>query len=378
MKELSVDLEGHRTALSLRAPADLAAPPEGCPPERALWVSDKAVWAALAGPAADPAVRRALAPLVHPDDRAGLAAGGPAAPRPADNVVLMEPGEDNKTWDQVAAVLNAGFARGLARDGYIVGLGGGVVCDMAAFAASLYMRGCRLCLVPTTLLAQVDASLGGKTGINFGGYKNMVGSFYPADQLRIIPELNASLPEREYLSGLGEVVKHAFLADPALLELLETRRDAVLARSPELLPRLVWDSLLVKAGVVERDFKERGERAHLNLGHTFAHGLESAAGFGAWSHGEAVAWGMAKAARLSQRLGLCGADYAERVVGLLRAYGYRCSAPDVPADAIIKAMLMDKKKQGGAVRFVLQRGPQDTTMQAVGEADLRAVLALRD
>jgi 3-dehydroquinate synthase len=237
------------------------------------------------------------------------------------------------------------------------------------------MRGCKLALVPTTVLAQVDATLGGKTGINFGGHKNMVGSFYPAHEIRIVPETLASLPENEYRGGLAEVLKHAFLVGGALLDLVETRREAILARDPAILPGLIWDSLMVKARVVEEDLREQGVRAHLNLGHTFGHGLEAAAGFGVWNHGDAVAWGMVKAARLARRLGACDAAWADRVAGLLAAYGFADQAPGVPVDRIIEAMLLDKKKKGGQVRFILQRGPADTYMAPVDEADLRAVLS---
>ena len=355
MREKNLALGSFWTKLCLVQPADLLALPVGAKPDQVLWVSDRAVWQVLTGPAAPEAVRQALSPL-------------------QDQVLLLEAGEDHKAWEQVTRILERGFAMGLARDGWIVGIGGGVVTDVTAFAASLYMRGCKLMLLPTTLLAQVDATLGGKTGINFGGHKNMVGTFYPAHEIRIVPELLISLPEREYRGGLAEVIKHAFLVGGELLERVTRQRQAILNRDPSLLADLVWDSLMVKAKVVEEDLMEQGIRAHLNLGHTFAHGLEAAAGFGVWNHGDAVAWGMIKAAQLSQRLGLCSPEYASAVRQVLLDYGFAEEAPLVDPAAIINAMLSDKKKKGGQVRFVLQRGPGDTLMQAVAADDLAAVV----
>lgn len=375
MKQLKVKLDSYTSTLRLLPISDLAILPDNVTANEILWVTDDQVWAALTGPGAPQSFRLALANLMHPEDRPqSLLEISNIVPRPSENVIIFTAGEANKTWEQVASVITRGFSLGLARDAYIIGLGGGVVCDMAAFAASLYMRGCRLILIPSTLLAQVDAAFGGKTGINFGGFKNMVGTFYPATEVRIIPELNQTLPAQEYLSGLGEVIKHAFLVDAELLTLLSNQRDAVLSRSSKVLAELVWKSLLVKAQIVEQDFKEQSIRAHLNLGHTFAHGLESAAGFGKWTHGEAVAWGMVKAARLSQRLGLCSKSYADQVCSLISDYGYRTKAEGIPVDSLIQAMLMDKKKKAGSVRFILQKSQGETVMQPVAEADLRAVL----
>jgi len=376
MKQLTVQLDTFSSTVRRFELGDLAATPPGTGSGNILWVTDSRVWEALAGPRSTQEIRQAMSPLMHNNDRdLATAPVSTQIPRPGKNVLTIAAGEENKTWEQVSAIINFGFSLGLARDGCIIGLGGGVVCDMAAFAASLYMRGCKLVLIPSTLLAMVDAALGGKTGINFGGFKNMVGTFYPATEIRIIPELNQTLPEKEYRSGLGEVIKHAFLADPVLLEMLKNNRTQVLAREKSALDELVWKSLLVKARIIEQDFREQSIRAHLNLGHTFAHGLESAAGFGMWTHGEAVAWGMVKAAQLSCRLGASSPEFMQEVINLIDSYGYRTKAEDVSVDALIKAMLMDKKKQSGGVRFVLQKAMGDTFMQPVSETDLRAVLS---
>ena len=357
MREQILKLDSYQTTLRMVAPAAIAELPFGCAENQVLWVSDRAVWGALTGPAAMPAIRDALLNL-------------------GENVLLLDAGEDHKDWEQVTRILERGFARGLGRDGWIVGIGGGVVTDLVAFAASLFMRGCRLLLIPTTLLSQVDATLGGKTGINFGGHKNMVGTFYPANEIRIIPELLLTLPLREYRGGLAEVIKHAFLVGGELLQRVREQSAVILGRDPVTLADLVWDSLLVKARVVEVDLKEQGIRAHLNLGHTFAHGLEAAAGFGVWNHGDAVAWGMIKAIHLSEMLGYCTPDFAESVHRLLLDYGFADQAPGVAVDHIINAMLSDKKKKDGQVRFVLQRAAGDTFLQPVSEASLRKLFDL--
>lgn len=282
-------------------------------------------------------------------------------------------GEDHKSWPQVDAVLSRALELGLARDSVLAGVGGGVVTDMAALAASLYMRGCRLTLVPTTLLAMVDAALGGKTGVDYRGYKNLVGTFYPAQELRIWPGALASLPDRDYLSGLAEVIKHAFLADAHLLTLLETRREAVLSRDPAVVEELVFRAVMVKVGVVERDLRETGERAFLNLGHTFGHALESVMGFdGSWTHGEAVCWGMGRAFDLGVALGATDPQWRDRARALMQAYGFRLQAAGTRPEALLAAMRHDKKKKAGLVRFVLQETQGRNFQRAV---DDQAVLA---
>lgn len=284
-------------------------------------------------------------------------------------------GEQYKTWPQIDALLERALALGLARDSVLGGIGGGVVTDMAAFGASLYMRGCRLVLVPTTLLAMVDAALGGKTGVDYGGFKNLVGTFYPAHELRIWPGALGTLGDRDFRSGLAEVLKHAFLGENELLALLETKRDAVFARDASTLDELVRRAVMVKVGVVQRDFRETGERAFLNLGHTFGHALEAVMGFdGSWTHGEAVAWGMARAFDLGVALGKTDPAWASRAATLIEAYGFRLRAPGADAGAILGAMKNDKKKKGGQVRFVLQETWGTTFQQTVDDADVLACL----
>ena len=290
------------------------------------------------------------------------------------NPVVLPAGESSKSWLSVQAVLEECTARGMGRDGEIAGVGGGVVCDISAFAASLYMRGCRLTLVPTTLLAMVDAALGGKTGIDFLGYKNLVGTFYPAARIIITASAVQSLPEREYLSGLAEVIKTALIGDAELFTLLEARRAAVGAREPGVVEEMIRRSLVVKGRIVEEDPKESGIRALLNLGHTFGHALETATGFTGWTHGEAVAWGMGRALAAGVRMGITDPGFAHRVESLLRGYGFRLEAP-VGYEALRPGLQHDKKRRGGALRLVIPCAAGDVRIREAAEEDLAAVLS---
>lgn len=299
--------------------------------------------------------------------------------------VLLEDRDAAKTWSAVERVLLAALERSMDRGGEVLAVGGGAVCDAAAFAASIYLRGVRLTLVPTTVTAMVDSALGGKTGINLRGGKNLVGTFYPAHTLVVVPRVVAQLPAADYLDGLAEVIKTAMLGDADLLALLERQREAVLAREPALVREFVRRCLAVKARFVAHDLREeRGtepgpdgtSRAFLNLGHTFGHALESTSGF-AWTHGAAVAWGLGRALRLGCRLGVTDPAYADRVERLLRAYGYRLTAPEASPEALLAAMRADKKRRGNELRFVLQHGPEQTELRAVAPAEVRAVLADR-
>jgi 3-dehydroquinate synthase len=246
----------------------------------------------------------------------------------------------------------------------IVGIGGGMICDLASFAASLFMRGCRLVLIPTSLLAMVDAAIGGKTAINYGGYKNMVGTFYPAERICIVASVLRSLPQREFRSGLGEVIKTALLGDRALLETLSSQKEWILDRDPALMEEVVRRCIAVKARIVEEDPRETGNRAFLNLGHTFAHAVEALTGYKLWSHGQAVAWGLVQAAAVSERLGLVDSGYTKTVRELVLMYGFDLRVRLKP-ESIVKAMLVDKKKRRGKLRLVLQRGIGDTVLREV-------------
>jgi 3-dehydroquinate synthase len=288
----------------------------------------------------------ALTTFVVADDNV-LHRHAPAFP-PWPRLVLQS-AESMKTLATAERIYRAFLDHGLDRSSFIVGIGGGIVCDLAGFAASTYLRGIRFALVPTTLLAQADAGVGGKNGVNFEGYKNMVGVFAQPEFVLCDPGLLVTLPEREVHNGFAEVIKHGFLGDPALLDILEERRDEALALEPELLAEIVHRSILVKAAVVDRDEREAGDRRHLNFGHTLAHALEKTCGL---SHGEAVAIGMVFALKLARRLGVLKTDdLLERLASLLSLYHLPVSLSGDPLP-IFEAIAQDKKKSGATIDFV--------------------------
>jgi 3-dehydroquinate synthase len=245
----------------------------------------------------------------------------------------------------------------VARDGTVIALGGGVIGDLAGFAAACWMRGVRFVQVPTTLLAMVDSAVGGKTGVNLPLGKNLVGAFHqPALVLADIATLD-TLPDRELRAGCAEIVKYGAIGDAEFFAWLEANSDRILARDGVALAHAVAASVAHKARVVASDERESGERALLNFGHTFGHALEQVAGFGTLLHGEAVAIGMLQAARMSAALGLASPDDADRLAGLLRQFGLPVEAPTAQdPEALLAAMTLDKKAAGGTPRFVLWRG----------------------
>ncbi|MFP4637922.1 MAG: 3-dehydroquinate synthase family protein [Spirochaetaceae bacterium] len=317
---------------------------------------------------ADALERRTDTLCIYDETTAGI-----FAPSGSRGVVLPA-GESSKRWESVARTLEEALSRELDRGATFVGVGGGVVTDVAAFAASVYLRGVRVELVPTTLLAMVDAAFGGKTGINFGGYKNMVGTFHPAAHLHVHTACLESLSEREFKSGLAEAIKSALLGDVELYEFFSRERERVLAREPEALRYVVDRSLGVKAAVVEQDLREQGRRAILNLGHTFAHAVEAVVGLGRFSHGEAVAWGIGRALEVGRRAGMTDEGYARHVTELLRSYGFEMGPLDVDRDQILGAMRYDKKRTAGRLNLVLQEAPGRTMVRAVPESAVRDVL----
>ena len=291
-----------------------------------------------------------------------------------EKAVVLEAGERHKNWDSVLSIINTALELPLGRDGVIVALGGGVVCDVAAFAASVYMRGCRLVLIPSTLLSMIDASLGGKTGIDHGNYKNMIGSFYPASQIEIYPFLLKTLSEVEFRSGLAELLKHALLEKSTLFDDLNRQRDDVLVRDVEVLNDLIPRSLAVKGRVVEEDPTEQGIRAFLNLGHTFGHAMESVLGLGVIPHGHAVAWGIARAMEAGVALGETNPVYAGEVREFLASYGYDLEVRIPDMGEYLQALRRDKKLKDGKVRFVLQRGRGDSFLSPLEDGLLQSVL----
>jgi 3-dehydroquinate synthase len=235
----------------------------------------------------------------------------------------------------------------------VVAVGGGVVGDVAGFAAASYLRGVDLVHIPTTLVSQVDSSIGGKTGVNLPEGKNLVGSFYPPRLVLTDPEVLRTLSDREFRGGLGEVIKHAIIADAEMFAMLEKDMEKVLRRDRQALSLLIPRNVEIKARVVSRDERESGLREILNYGHTFAHALESVTKYRRYQHGEAVAWGMIAAAFLGHELGLTRADDVSRIVALIHRLGALPPWPRVPAAALLRAMRADKKTRSGILRFVL-------------------------
>jgi len=296
-----------------------------------------------------------------------------------NRVFKLPPGETAKVWPSVEKILNFALSLSLGRDGMMLGFGGGVVCDVTAFAASIYMRGCELVLVPTTLLSMVDAAIGGKTGINFGDSKNIVGTFYPAHEVRICPRLLRTLPDKEYKSGLVEVIKHAMLEPKkyGLLDMLLNERQAILTRDSQILDKIIPAAAKIKADIVNADLREHGKRAYLNLGHTFGHALEGATNFTRWSHGEAVAWGIRRALDLGERMGITNPDWARLSRRLFSEYGFDDVVPEVDGAAIKANMINDKKKLGGKLRFVLMRDAGEVIVEKISQFDLDSVLGIQ-
>lgn len=284
--------------------------------------------------------------------------------------VVLPDGESHKTWESLNQIFDALLAAECDRKTVLFALGGGVVGDMTGFAAACYMRGVPFVQVPTTLLAQVDSSVGGKTAINHPLGKNMIGAFY--QPMRVVCDLSTlgTLPLREFSAGLAEVIKYGPIHDLAFLDWVVAHLGDLLARDPAALAYAVRRSCEIKAWVISQDEKESGLRAILNFGHTFGHAIEAGMGYGVWLHGEAVGCGMVMAAMLSHKAGLLSAHRVESLKQLIERAGLPVIAPRLAlgsanADAYMAHMRVDKKAEGGAIRFVL--------IDDEGRAHLRAV-----
>jgi 3-dehydroquinate synthase len=290
--------------------------------------------------------------------------------------VVLPPGEGQKALAVAASLYDRLADLQADRKTLVVAVGGGVIGDLAGFAAATWNRGLPLLMVPTTLLAMVDSSVGGKVGVNHPRGKNLIGAFHQPVGVWIELAALSTLPDREYRSGLAEVVKYGVILDPALFIFLENHIDELVARDPKALAHVVTRSCRLKADVVERDERElTGLRAVLNYGHTFAHAFEAVAGYGAWLHGEAVAAGMVCASRLAERRGLIEHAVTERQRELLEAFGLPAAPGPWPADALLAVMHSDKKNEAGRLRFVLPRRLGEVALfDDVPEADVRAVL----
>jgi 3-dehydroquinate synthase len=281
------------------------------------------------------------------------------------DTVILPDGEQHKDWQSLNQIVDQLLSQAADRKTMLFALGGGVIGDMTGFAAAIYMRGIPFVQVPTTLLAQVDSSVGGKTAINHPLGKNMLGAFYqPA---LVVADLNTlvTLPDREFSAGLAEVIKYGPIADADFFVWLELNLPALLRRDPLALSYAIRRSCEIKAMVVGLDEKEAGLRAILNFGHTFGHAIEAGMGYGAWLHGEAIACGMILAADLSTRLGLASNDLPARLKRMLQTCKLPTRLPALPASRYLELMRVDKKNESGAIRYVL--------IEQIGTAVVRAV-----
>jgi 3-dehydroquinate synthase len=294
------------------------------------------------------------------------------------HTVVLPDGEAFKTWDTLNQIFDALLGHGCDRKTVLYALGGGVVGDMTGFAAASYMRGVPFVQVPTTLLAQVDSSVGGKTAINHPLGKNMIGAFYQPQLVVCDLETLKTLPARELSAGLAEVIKYGPIADLEFLDWIESSIDALMARDAAALAHAVRRSCEIKAWVVGQDEREAGLRAILNFGHTFGHAIEAGMGYGAWLHGEAVGCGMVMAAQLSQRLGLVDEAFVLRLRTLIARAGLPVQAPVL--DAIDNAgrylalMRVDKKAEGGEIKFVVIDGAGQASVRGAADAMVREVI----
>jgi 3-dehydroquinate synthase len=289
---------------------------------------------------------------------------------PEARVIEIGTGESIKTLDTVEDIFQELVALEMDRTVFIVGIGGGIVCDIAGFVASTYLRGVRFGFVATTLLAQVDASVGGKNGVNFSGYKNMVGVFNQPEFVICDPEVLRTLRKRDRGCGLAEIVKHAAIADIRLFDYLEKNVDKALAMAPEAVQRMVVDSVIIKSEIVNRDEKESGERRKLNFGHTFGHAVEKVHKL---PHGEAVSIGMMLAAKLSAQKGYLTDAHVVRLQELLNSLKLPTRLA-IDKTKVIEALRHDKKRENHTLHFVLLRRMGEAVVEPILLSDLESVI----
>jgi 3-dehydroquinate synthase len=268
---------------------------------------------------------------------------------------LIPDGESYKNEKTLFKVLHQMTLLSFQRDSCLLALGGGVIGDLGGFAASIYMRGIQFVQCPTTLLAQVDAGIGGKTAIDFGGVKNLIGSFYQPKVVLADTAVLKTLSDRQLKTGLAEVIKYGIIQDKMMFKKLESQLEVILRKDPKMLLDLIWRSCQIKARIVSVDEQEGGKRAWLNYGHTLGHALEAYFNYDVLTHGEAIAYGMMFAARLSVRLGLCAEEVADRQINLLRKVGLFRPLSRFNVRKVYEKMFLDKKVKNGKIQFVLTR-----------------------
>ena len=285
---------------------------------------------------------------------------------------IIKSGEENKNWQSVNTILENAVNANLDRDSLFLGVGGGVICDLCGFAASIYMRGCRLALVPTTLLAMIDSSIGGKTGINNFGIKNLTGSFYPAQAVYMPFNVLLSLAPLEIKRGMAEMIKAAVLSADDFFDLLTELKDSVTDKKKQIdfskLPKIdlfykcIEKAANFKGSIVCEDLYDTGRRMLLNLGHTFGHALESVTGPGKITHGEAVAWGILRSCSLGCALGITPKPRAQKIRDLIQSFGFCSTYPSIDSEALFSAMKRDKKKKLEKLTFIV---PDEISAKAV-------------
>ena len=289
--------------------------------------------------------------------------------------ISVPPGEASKEWDTLNRIFDRLLESGCDRGTTMIALGGGVIGDLAGFAAATYQRGVPLVQMPTSLLAQVDSSVGGKTAINHPLGKNMIGAFYQPRMVIADTSTLATLPDRELRAGLAEVIKHGLLGDAALLAWLESNMERLLARDPLALVHAIRSSCELKAAIVAKDERESGARALLNLGHTFGHAIETGTGYGTWLHGEAVAAGTVMAAEVSRRLGHLDNKDVARVRSLIGRAGLPATGPALGVGSYLELMRRDKKAHAGAIRYVLLRSLGEAMVGPASDEIVRDAIA---
>ncbi|BDC93730.1 3-dehydroquinate synthase family protein [Treponema bryantii] len=297
-----------------------------------------------------------------------------------DCLLILGSGEPYKTIESVLNIVRAAFDANFTRKDIFIGIGGGVICDLTAFAASIYKRGTSVQFVPTTLLAMVDASIGGKTGCDFENYKNIIGTFFPATKLFYFPEFVQYLPENQYNSGLAEAFKTALLFDKELYDMFKNDADKINSRDSKTLEKIIHKCVKAKGSIVEQDFTEQGIRAYLNLGHTFGHALETVAGLGSITHGAAVAWGIGRAVELAYKKEYCMQAFRDEVFGILKAYKwYTESVPSFVkgggfSERLITIMRTDKKNLSEKIRLIICKAVTEIQIEEVDEKLIASVL----
>lgn len=297
-----------------------------------------------------------------------------------DYLFILGSGEPYKTIDSVLRIITAAVEANFTRKDVFVGIGGGVICDLTAFAASIFKRGASVQLVPTTLLAMVDASIGGKTGCDFDNYKNIIGSFFPASKLYYFPEFVQYLPENQYNSGLAEAFKTALLFDKDLYNTFKTQADKINSRDKMLLEEIIKKCVKAKGNIVEQDFTEKNIRTYLNLGHTFGHALETTVGLGAVTHGWAVAWGIGRAVELAYKKDYCNQVFRDEIHSTLKLYNWDTDAiPTIVkgggvGERLITVMHKDKKNISDKVRIVLMKNIADISVEEIADKEILSVL----